>query len=265
MRKSMAMKHLAISWADGTSEDLKKFQLVFHISLKHVKDNSPMENIIIAQHSGLKANKVNSDEVKSILEGDTNKILLLIDGHDECKIGCNSDVDAALRKEHLWNCWMILTSRETEQIKEIREYMDAEAEILGFDESKVEEYISKFLENADKTEMLLSQAHQNNLCLYNKDYGYFFGFSLMKIPILLHMICMLFACNLALPSSQTGMLQAIVDRCIDREAIRAKGQKAIDKSIDALFKLGKLAWQGLSQLGKKLIFEKVKSEDFAKN
>ena len=264
MGKSTAMKHIAISWADGTSEDLKKFQLVFHISLKHVKDNSPMENIIIAQHSGLKANKVNPDEVKSIL-GDTDNILLLIDGHDEYKTGCNSDVDAALRKEHLWNCWMILTSRETEQIKEIKEYMDAEAEILGFDESKVEEYISKFLENADKTKMLLSQAHQNNLCLYNKDYGYFFGFSLMKIPILLHMICMLFACNLALPSSQTGILQAIVDRCIDREAIRAKGQKAVDKTKQALFKLGNLAWQGLNKPGKKLIFEKVKSAFFAKN
>ena len=39
MGKSTAMKHLAISWADGTAEELKKFDFVFHISLKLVRDN----------------------------------------------------------------------------------------------------------------------------------------------------------------------------------------------------------------------------------
>ena len=63
MGKSTAMKHLAITWADGTSEELKKFQFVFHISLKHVKDNSPIENIIIAQNIGLKANAVTPGEI----------------------------------------------------------------------------------------------------------------------------------------------------------------------------------------------------------
>ena len=29
MGKSTAMKHLAISWADGTAEELKKFDFVF--------------------------------------------------------------------------------------------------------------------------------------------------------------------------------------------------------------------------------------------
>ena len=38
MGKSTTMKHLAISWADETSEELKKFDFVFHISLKQVKD-----------------------------------------------------------------------------------------------------------------------------------------------------------------------------------------------------------------------------------
>ena len=75
MGKSTAMKHLAISWADGTVKKMKKFDFVFHISLKHVKDNSPLENIIVAQHKGLKANKVNPAEIRSVLDGDTrNKV-----------------------------------------------------------------------------------------------------------------------------------------------------------------------------------------------
>ena len=75
-----------LGWADGTVEEMEKFQFVFHITLRHVKDNSSIENVIIAQHSGLKANKVQPAEIKSILEGE-NKVLLLIDRHDEYKTG----------------------------------------------------------------------------------------------------------------------------------------------------------------------------------
>ena len=53
------------------------------------------------------------------------------------KTGQNTDIDAAIKKESLWNCWMILTSRETEQIKDVKEYMDAEAEIHCFDENNL--------------------------------------------------------------------------------------------------------------------------------
>ena len=73
MGKSTAMKHLVISWANGTSEEMKSFHFVFHISLKHVKDDSPFENIIVAQYKGLKANKVNPSEIRSVLDGDTKK------------------------------------------------------------------------------------------------------------------------------------------------------------------------------------------------
>ena len=100
MGKSTSMKHVAVTWADGTESSLNKFQFVFHIALKHVKDNSLIESIIIAQHRGLKANKVQPTEIKSILEGN-NKVLLLIDGHDEYKVGLNKDIDETIKKESL--------------------------------------------------------------------------------------------------------------------------------------------------------------------
>ena len=71
------------------------------------------------------------------------------------------------------------------------------------------------------------------------------------------MICMLFMSNSSLPETRTGVMQAIVDRSINRESIRAKGKKALDRTKEALYKLGKLAWEGLKQKRKKLIFEKV--------
>ena len=252
MGKSTSMKYVAVTWGDGTESSLEKFQFIFHIALKHVKGNSSIENIIIAQHSGLKANKVQPAEIKSILEGE-NKVLLLIDGHDEYKTGQNIDIDEAIKKESLWNCWMLLTSRETEQIKDIKEFMDAEAEIKGFDEINVEAYITRSLGSEEKTKDLLKQARNCKL-IGSWDYG------ILTIPILLNMVCVLFKCNKSLPSTRTGIAQAIVDRCIDREAIRAEGQKAVDSAKQALYNLGKLAWHGLNEPGKKLVFDKVSEE-----
>ena len=112
MGKSTATKYLAISWADGTAEELQKFDFVFHIALKKVKDGSPIENIIIQQHSGLKASKVKPVEVKGILEGDTNsKVMVILDGHDEYTVGRNFDIDEAIVKEKLGNCWVVITSK----------------------------------------------------------------------------------------------------------------------------------------------------------
>ena len=261
------MKHLAISWADGVTVELTKFHFVFHISLKHVKDNTPIEHIIVAQHRGLKANRVKPAEIRSILEGDAGcKVLLLIDGHDEYKVGRNSDIDQTIEKENLWNCWMILTSRETDDIKVLKEYMDAEVEIHGFDAAGIKQYMAQCVGSAEGTEELLKQAVRSGLCeehdyvnlaqeglhgTHIKDYG------ILTIPILVNMIVVLFLSNLTLPDTKGGIMEAIMDRCIDREAIRAKGQKAMDEVKQTLIKLGKLAWQGLNEARKKLIFGKV--------
>ena len=250
MGKSTTMKHLALSWADGTEEGLRsKFDFVFHISLKRVRGDQPIEHIIISQHSGLEANRVMPWEITSILEN--NKVLLLMDGYDEYKTGINSDIDRAFTKRNLWNSYIVLTSRETDQIKNLKEYMDAEAEIHGFDRTNVKKYITHSLGCEEKAEALLDQAKRNSLYDNWKD-----G-SLLSIPILLHMICVLFMCKNTLPRTKTGIMQAIVDRCIDRECLRAKGEKAVAATKQVLLDLGKLAWEALNEPGKKLLFDRV--------
>ena len=244
MGKSTAMKQLAFSWAGGTAMELKKFQFVFHISLKHVKNNASISEIIVAQHPGLKANKVKPTEIQSILEEDENgKVLLLIDGHDEYRIGRNDDIDNAITKNSLWNCWLILTSRETEQVKELKEYMDAEVELWGFDDNNVEQYITKYFGSKQKADELLREAAAKGLCLFFKDTGYFFGHSFFRVPFLLNMICVLFSSNSTLPETKLEVLKAIVDRCMNRESIRARGAKALARAKSTLLKIGKLAWQ----------------------
>ena len=52
----------------------------------------------------------------------------------------NSDIDHVITKEYLRNCLIILSSRETQVLREIRENIDTEVEITGFDNEGVEKY-----------------------------------------------------------------------------------------------------------------------------
>ena len=264
MGKSTAMKHLAITWADGTSEELKKFDFVFHIALRYVKKGSgSIEEIIVAQHPSLKRKKVKTWEVRTILEDDScGKVLLLIDGHDEYKTGRNTDIDQTIKKELLGDCWMILTSRETNDIDSLKEYMDAELQIQGFDHVNVKSYVYRYMENDQRADKILKQI---NLTDHN---GQIHG--MLRTPILLNMICSLFeGPDSVLPSTECQLIGCIVQRCINREAIRAGRPKVITNtdvfSIDswptdirkAFLKLGKLAFEKLNEPGRNLMFDKV--------
>ena len=267
------MKYLALEWADGSDVKLKeKFQFVFFIALKHLKRSSgSIEEIIIKQHNGLEANGVNPTEIKSILNGDHGKVLLLLDGHDEYKIGVNPDIDRAIERRNLWNSWIILTSRETEQVKNMKDYMDAEAVINGFDGKNVKAYLVKYLGSEANKVKLLAQAVLNGICKRSccaistvgndgEEEISIIDYGLLAIPILLTMICVLFLYDWKLPSTKTEILKAIVNRLINREAIRNSGKKAVDRLEQVLIKLGKLAWQGLNRPDKKLLFDKASKQ-----
>ena len=152
--------------AGGSSEELNRFHFTFHITMKQVKHNIPLENIIIEQHCELQSNNVKPEEIRFILEQCSNKKhLLIIDGHDEYKTGTNSDIDEIVLKRKFGNCSLILTSRQTEGITEIKNHMDAEAEICGFSSQNATEYIAQSLGSDEEMDKLLQQAASNDMHL----------------------------------------------------------------------------------------------------
>ena len=258
MGKTTALKYLAVTWSDGTLKEIQKLDFVFHIALKHVKDNSPIENLIIAEHRELESNKVKPEEIKMILEGHKpfgGKVLLLLDGHDEYQPGTNYDIDKTIQKRQLGGCSLLLTSRETEEIARIKDCMDAEFEIEGFDGTNIQKYIKRSVESEDKADELLSEAVDKELCSPDEQDGYDFTDSFLVIPMLLNIICNLFRSNISLPKTKTETIESVVNKAIDREAIRAKGKKAVKSAEQAPRNLGKLAWKGLN--ARKSIFSKV--------
>ena len=128
--KSTAMKHLSLSWADNSIDNLEDIDFTFHVSLDMVQNDDDLENIIVQQHKGLKGNDVQPAEIKAILRNQAKrKVVIILDGHDEYQPGTNSDIDHLIKREYLRNCGIVLSSRETDRLPEIREYMDTEMEI----------------------------------------------------------------------------------------------------------------------------------------
>ena len=262
--KSTAMKQLALSWADGSADDLQKFDFIFHIELKAAKKHMSIEELVIKQHTALNAMKVDPQEIRAIIEGNQNqKVLLLLDGHDEYKRG-NKDIDDALKKMLLRRCWVLVTSRESKELQVIRQYVDAEAKIIGFDEKRIYEYMKKYLGSSEKCEELLTMAEDSTII--KRDSGSDIGdYGILRIPILLHMICCLFLRRVSLPKSKTGMLSAIVERCGNWETIRKTGKKR-DKSLEqTIFRLGKLAMEGLQREELQQSFDKVTESNYYRN
>ena len=111
--KSTAMKHLSLSWADNSIDNIKDIDFTFHVSLDMVQNDDDLENIIVQQHKGLKGNDVQPAEIKAILRNQAKKkIVIILDGHDEYQPGTNSDIDHLIKREYLRNCGIVLSSQK---------------------------------------------------------------------------------------------------------------------------------------------------------
>ena len=269
--KTTEMKHVGLSWADGSSDILSNFYFVFHVSLKDVKADQSIEKIIVDQHSLISGNNVELGEVKSILQAHKNlDILFLFDGYDEYTPGTNSDIDKILTKYYLRNCWVILTSRETKEFHKVRDYLDAEAEITGFGPESVKEYLTRNLGSKEKQIELITISRQRGILTsqhQDSDTGssdatkYDEGgldYGLLCVPFLLNMICCLFVSERgSLPRTKTGIISAIVERCPDWEEIRKRGQKGVKDVHSALLRLGKLVWDKMQKENFNQTFNRV--------
>ena len=267
------MAMLAMDWAedDTTAEPIpkrtrldsnsktnpKNFDFVFLIQLSKVDSNIPLEEVTIQQHSRLKSKNVPKEQISAVLQ--RKKVLLLFDGYDEYKKGTNSAIDDAITNT-IGNCFVIVTSRPGDYMeKSDVEQMDGEIQITGLSEENIEKCATGYLqsllascsdkksaENACKN--LIEQAKKAELD------------ELLRIPIILLMVCVLYSNEQSLPDTKTGIVWAIIKMCMDRSTLRHLGKKSSDiENLDELlFVLGKLSWLALQRETKQLLIKKVR-------
>ena len=202
-----------------------------------MNDNSTLEKIAFTQH-GLKNKDIPEEEISNILRERRHeaRVLLLLDGYDEYRKGTNADIDAAI-EDGIGNCFLILTSRDDGSLsRDTRKKMDREIEISGFNEHQVKIYASNYFESEEiSTTMYIKAMHAGIE-------------GLLRLPIILLMVCVLFDEKKNLPKSQTKIISSIVEMFLDRSALKHFGKKAKDiVGLDEiLYKLGELAWKTLT-------------------
>ena len=234
-----------MDWAeDKAPRELQQFDFVFLITLRDVDSNIPIEHLVIKQHKRMKANRIPAEKVKSILEGTVKcKVLLLFDGYDEYQKSTNTHINDAI-SDTIGDCFIIITSRPGDYMRrDDHDQMDGEIQIVGLSEASIQECASKYLQGADKASDLLEQTEEAKIS------------ELLRIPIVLLMVCILYHEHQSLPSCKTDIIWKIIEMCMDRSTIKHLGKKSSevadrDEMLDIL---GQLSWESLQRDTRKLL------------
>ena len=232
------------------------FHMVFLIRLRKVNRQCSLAEIIIDEHDQL--NDTDKTLIQLLLEGKTGKsVLLLLDGYDEYTTGINSAIDKAIEST-IGKTFLIMTSRpgtdsgdKTYVSKEIRDKMDGEVRIDGFNDKNKRHFCSEYLESKEEGKTLLHQAKEKlGKDRYNE---------LLSTPIVLLMICVLYEENKSLPDTRTKIYETVRELAMDRTTWKTFGCKSSKvKDITKITSvLGKFAWEALKKDIQQLLLNKV--------
>ena len=190
--KTCSMAMLAMDWAeDKAPAELQQFDFVFLVALKNVSKNIPLEEIILQQHGKMRTMGVSKEHIKKIIR--EKRALILFDGYDEYMKGTNTDIDNAITNS-LGSCFMLVTSRPGDYMKKPdRDQMDGEVQITGFSYEAIRECSTKYLGDEERSKDFISKCG-------SRVYG------LLRIPILLLMLCVLYYTNGTLPKRKTDIV-----------------------------------------------------------
>ena len=247
MGKTASVVMLAVKYATK-SEEMKEFDFVFTIRLKYAEKDVSLPELIVKLHDKLKFQPVG--QIRAILEGKTkHKVALLLDGYDEYSKGTNRDIDEAI-ESGIGNCFLLLTSRPGYAAKSIRDRMDCEVRIEGFNNENIRKCCDLYLGSRQRTDKLLLLAKQAGISEAN----------LLRVPIILLMICVIFDEKQSLPKTKTEIIRTIIKLMMDRSTLKHFGCKSQDlKQLDnSLEILGKISWTALQNDIGQLLLKKVK-------
>ena len=182
--KSTFVKKLLVDWAEvnkKTSDEkaavLKNFELVVAVNLKEVSKRQSLKNVISFSNVFAKEDKYMTEGLVDYIANNQEKVLLIFDGYDEYRCGCNSEIYEIFNGKSLRNCRVLITTRIS-KADELRGGEDLQAEITGFSEVDRNDFMRRFLSN-DEISNLSEHLFKRNLN------------ELAKVPLLLLFLCTL--------------------------------------------------------------------------
>ena len=210
----------------------------------------------IKQHSRLKSKNVPKEQISAVPQ--RKKVLLLFDGYDEYKKGTNSAIDDAITNT-IGNCFVIVTSRPGDYMeKSDVDQLDGEIAITGLSKKNIKKCATGYLQSLLKHQNDIKAAKNacQNLVKQAREIGIY---ELLKIPIILLMVCILYSSSNTLPDTKTDIVLAIIKMCIVRSTNRPdKKFSQIENLDEMLLILGELSWLALQRDTKQLLINKVR-------
>ena len=245
--KSTFVKKLLVDWIEvneGTGDEqaavLNKFELVVSVNLKEVSKCQSLVDVIRMSNVFAKEDKYMTEGLVDYISNNQEKVLLIFDGYDEYRMGCNSEIYEIFHGNSLRSCCVLITTRIS-KADELRGGEDLHAEITGFSLVDRKSFMRRFLNSKDVSEL---EDH-----LHEKDLD-----QLAKVPLLLLFFCILWkqGKSKSFPESKTKLYLDIVQFILNHSYSRQTADKTKTKQYvelksykEILSEIGKVALQSL--------------------
>ena len=240
--KSTFVKKLLVDWVevnkaagDEQAAVLKNFELVVAVNLKEVSKRQSLKDVISFSNVFAKEDKYMTEGLVDYIANNQEKVLLIFDGYDEYRCGCNSEIYEIFNGKSLRNCRVLITTRIS-KADELRGGEDLQAEITGFSEVDRYDFMRRFLSN-DEISNLSEHLFKRNLN------------ELAKVPLLLLFLCTLWKKGQSkhFPKTKTKLYLDIIEFVLNHSHSKQSSPPYVEVASfkDFLSEMGKVALQGL--------------------
>ena len=238
MGKTTTSLKLAYDWATGgLPEEFPHFNLLFLVKCGDLE--SDIFSSIEEQLLPLDVDENLKKGLFQFVQENQHRVLLVLDGLDECDKAGARLVEDVIRRKRLVNCFLVATSREEKGLC-LRQFFDILVYIRGFSTENIEKYILRHFGNNEFDARRLIRNVNSNSRLRN----------LATSPLNTALLCLVFEdFSGELPSTQTELYSNIVycitKRYCVKQSIEFSDNNLMEMFHDEFVVLGKLAYEGL--------------------
>ena len=245
--KSTFVKKLLVDWVevdtaagDEQAAVLKNFELVVAVNLKEVSKCQSLKDVIRLSNVFAKEDKYMTGGLVDYITYNQEKVLLIFDGYDEYRSGCDSEIYEIFSGNSLRSCCVLITTRIS-KADELQGSEDLHAEITGFSQVDREDFMQRFL-NSEEVSKLKDHLNKRKLG------------ELAKVPLLLLFFCILWrkGQSKSFPKSKTTLYIDIVQFILNHSHSKQTAHKTKTKQYvelksykEILSEIGKVALQSL--------------------
>ena len=240
--KSTFVKKLLVDWVESNrgagveqTAVLRNFELVVAVNLKEVSKCERLTDIIRLSNVFAKEDKYMTEGLMNYITNNQEKVLLIFDGYDEYRSGCDSEIYKIFRGNSLRSCCVLITSRIS-KADELRGGEDLHAEITGFSKVDGQKFMRRFFTH-DEVFLL-----EGEICKRELN-------ELAEVPLLLLFFCLLWkkAQSKHFPETKAKLYLDIIQFILNHSYSKQSPTQYVEVTSfkEILSEIGKVALQGL--------------------